>query len=36
MSVQIGDIGTSAHVRWRLKKFHADPVCFFIVFGDNK
>ena len=29
---EIGDIGTSAHLYWRLTKFHVEPVCFFIAF----
>ena len=29
---EIGDIGTSVHWYWRLKKFHAEPICFFITF----
>ena len=29
---EIGDIGTSAHLYWRLKKLHVGPACFFIAF----
>ena len=29
---EIGDIGTSARWYWRLKKFHAEPIYFFITF----
>ena len=29
---EIGVISTSAHWYWRLKKFRAEPVCFFITF----
>ena len=28
---EVGDIGTSAHLCSRLKRFHADPVCFLII-----
>ena len=33
---EIGDIGTSAHFYWRLKKFHVGPACFFIAFLATK
>ena len=29
---EMGDIGTSAHWYWRLEKFHAEPIYFFITF----
>ena len=29
---EIGDITTYAHWYWRSRKFHAEPVCFFITF----
>ena len=33
---EIRDIGTSAHLYWRLKKFHGAPACFLLLFGDKK
>ena len=33
---EIWDVGTSAHWFWRLKKFHAEPVCFLLPFWSQK
>ena len=33
---EIRDIGTSAYLYWRLKKFHGAPACFLLLFGDKK
>ena len=34
--VEIEDRGTFIHLYWCFKKINAEPVCFFLVFGEEQ